>query len=359
MAKRKRGEEVREAITGAFDIGKFKQKNRLSTTSVKFKEQSWIPISVAVEEALNFKGIPKGHITLLRGHSDTGKTSALLAAAASAQKMGILPVFIITEMKWSWEHAKLMGVQFEEKVDQETGEIYDYEGMFLFYDRSTINSIEDVAGIMLDLIDKQKDGELPMDLLFLWDSIGSVPCELSIKSNKNNNEWNAGAMSQQFGNYVNQKILLSRKEGEPYTNTLVAINKVWVQKPSSPMAQPRLRNKGGDTMFFDASLILTFGNLTSPGTQIIKATHEGKSIEFAKITKVRIEKNHISGVNSSDKIVVTPHGFLKNDKKEIDLYKREYRDYWNNAVGTINFNLEIEAAEEDDSLIETVIQNDE
>ena len=36
--------------------------------------------------------------------------------------------------------------------------------------------------------------------MFLWDSIGSVPCEMSIKSNKNNNEWNAGAMSTQFGN---------------------------------------------------------------------------------------------------------------------------------------------------------------
>ena len=43
--------------------------------------------------------------------------------------------------------------------------------------------------------------------MFLWDSIGSVPCEMSVKSNKNNNEWNAGAMSTQFGNNVNQRIV--------------------------------------------------------------------------------------------------------------------------------------------------------
>ena len=62
-------------------------------------------------------------------------------------------------------------------------------------------------------------------LLFLWDSIGSIPCDLSLRSKNNNNEWNAGAMSTQFGNNVNQKILLSRKETSPYTNTLVCINK--------------------------------------------------------------------------------------------------------------------------------------
>ena len=38
-----------------------------------------------------------GHIVLLRGHSDTGKTTALIKTAVDAQKKGILPVLIITE----------------------------------------------------------------------------------------------------------------------------------------------------------------------------------------------------------------------------------------------------------------------
>jgi hypothetical protein len=53
---------------------------------------------------------------------------------------------------------------------------------------------------------------------------------MSIKSNKNNNEWNAGAMSTQFSNNVNQKVVMSRKESSPYTNTLVCVNKVWAAK---------------------------------------------------------------------------------------------------------------------------------
>ena len=42
---------------------------------------------------------------MLLGHSDTGKTTALLQTAADAQKKGILPVFIITEQKFSFEFA--------------------------------------------------------------------------------------------------------------------------------------------------------------------------------------------------------------------------------------------------------------
>ena len=116
----------------------------------------------------------------------------------------------------------------------------------------------------------RKKGNLPYDLLFLWDSIGSVPCDLSVRSNKNNNEWNAGAMSTQFGNNVNQKITLSRKESSQYTNTLVCVNKVWTAKAEVPMGQPKLMNKGGFAMWFDATFVITFGNVSNAGTSKLK-----------------------------------------------------------------------------------------
>ena len=165
------------------------------------KEQKWIPLSKAFQDCLSIPGVPQGHITLLRGHSDTGKTTALLEAAVSAQKMGVLPVFIVTEMKWNWEHAKQMGLQYEEVADEE-GVVKDYKGFFLYIDRERLNTIEDVGAFIADLLDEQKNGKLPYDLLFLWDSVGSIPCEMSVNSNKNNNEWNAGAMSKTSVSYT-------------------------------------------------------------------------------------------------------------------------------------------------------------
>ena len=349
MAKRKGiSENAEAAIKKSFSLDKFKKSKGLSNSSIKFKEQRWIPLSKAFQEITSIPGIPEGHITLLRGHSDTGKTTALLEAAVSAQKMGILPVFIITEMKWSWEHAREMGLEFQEVVDEETGEITDYEGFFIYTDRGQMNTIEDVAAFILDLIDDQKKGDLPYNMCFFWDSIGSVPCDLSVRSNKNNNEWNAGAMSTQFGNNVNQKILLSRKEGSKYTNTLVAINKVWTMKPESPMGMAKLQNKGGMSMWYDATLVVTFGNITNPGTSKIKAIKSGMQVEFAKRTNIQIEKNHINGIQSRGRIVMTPHGFIDDEKKAIDKYKDAHKDRWLTLLGSVDFDLVEEGSMEED-----------
>jgi hypothetical protein len=323
---------VSAEIKSKFDLSSFKTKKGLDK-NIKFKDQEWIPLSPAFQDVTSIPGIPMGHIVMLRGHSDTGKTTALIEAAVSAQNNGILPVFIVTEMKWNWEHAIQMGLEVNIERDPNTDEITDYDGNFIYVDRETINSIEDVAGFILDLMDEQKKGNLPYDLLFLWDSIGSVPCEMSLKSNKNNNEWNAGAMSTQFGNNVNQKIVMSRKESSPFTNTLVCVNKVWTLKPESPMGQPKLMNKGGYAMWYDSTFVVTFGNIMSAGTSKIKAIKDGKQVEFAKRTNLQIDKNHVNGVTTRGKIVMTPHGFINDDPNELKKYKDQYATEWSKVLG--------------------------
>ncbi len=336
---------VSAEIKSKFDLSNFKDKKGLSG-NVKFKPQQWVPLSNAFQEVTSVPGIPTGHICLLRGHSDTGKTTALIEAAVNAQKAGILPVFIVTEMKWNWEHAMQMGLNVEEIFDEETGELTDYQGDFIYADRETIHTIEDVAGFILDLLDEQKKGNLPYDLMFLWDSIGSVPCELSVRSNKNNNEWNAGAMSTQFGNNVNQKITLSRKESSAYTNTLVAINKVWTAKPESPMGKPKLMNKGGFAMWFDATFVVTFGNIANAGTSKIKAIKDKKQVEFAKRTNLQIDKNHINGLTTRGKIIMTPHGFINDTDKDLKKYKDDHSKEWSKILGGGDFDVVEEVYEE-------------
>lgn len=330
--------KISTAIKGGFNLDKFKQSKNLSSTSVKFKEQKWIPLSPAFQDALQIPGIPMGHISLLRGHSDTGKTTALLEAAVNAQKMGILPVFIITEMKWNWDHARQMGLEFQEVADED-GVVSDYTGFFMYIDREKLNCIEDVSAFILDLLDEQKKGNLPYNLCFFWDSVGSIPCRMSVEKSTMNNEWAAGAMSQQFGNFVNQKIVMSRKESQPFTNTLVAINKVWVAKAEHVMGQPKMKNKGGDTMFFDSSLIITFGNVTNAGTNKIKATKNGKEVEFAKRTKLSCDKNHITGVTATNKLIMTPTGFIFDDKKSLDKYKADHSHEWIATLGSYDFDI--------------------
>jgi hypothetical protein len=340
MAKKSVSETVSTVLgdKSKFNLASFK-KSKFLDQSVKFKAQKWLPLSPAFNEVLSLPGIPMGHITLLRGHSDTGKTTALLETAVAAQKAGVLPVFIVTEMKWNWDHVKQMGFQINEVFDKETGELVNYDGDFIYVDRDTLGTVEDVAAFIADLLHEQAQNRLPYDLLFLWDSVGSIPCKLSVESNKNNNEWNAGAMSQSFGNFINQKIVLSRKENYPYTNTLVAVNKIWVDKPSMPMEQPKMKNKGGNTMYFDASVIVTFGNITNAGTNKIKATKGGKDVEFAKRTKISVDKNHITGVQTKGSVIMTVHGFIDDDKKAIDNYKKDHSEEWLRILGSDDFDI--------------------
>ena len=111
MARKKKSlsEAVSAEIQSKFNLNAFKEKKGLKQ-NIRFKDQEWIPLSQAFQDVTSIPGIPMGHIVLLRGHSDTGKTTAMIEAAVAAQKRNILPVFIITEMKWNWEHAVQMGL---------------------------------------------------------------------------------------------------------------------------------------------------------------------------------------------------------------------------------------------------------
>jgi hypothetical protein len=130
---------------------------------------------------------------------------------------------------------------------------------------------------------------------------------------------------------------LSRKESSPYTNTLVAINKVWTLKAESPMGQPKLMNKGGYAMWFDSTFVVTFGNVMSAGTSKIKAIKDGKQVEFAKRVNLQVDKNHINGVTTRGKIVMTPHGFILDNDKSLKGYKEEMKDEWKKILGGGDF----------------------
>jgi hypothetical protein len=334
MAKTRKSltEAVGKSLQTAFSLDKFKENKGLSS-NVKFKDQQWIPFSPALQETLSIPGIPMGHVSMVRGKSNTGKSTTSIEVAVNAQKMGVLPVLIITEMKHDWNHWKTMGFQIDDVVDEDTGEIIDQTGFFIYRDRSTLNSIEDIATFIIDMLLEQKKGNLPYDLLFMWDSVGSIACNMSIEKGSNNPMWNAGAIATQFGNFINQQIVMSRKESSKYTNTLFIVNKVGVAPALTPMSQPKMTNKGGDTFYYDASLCLTFGNITNAGTSKISATKDKKKVEFALRTKIACDKNHINGITTMGTIISTVHGFIPDSPTAVDKYKKAHSSEWADILG--------------------------
>jgi hypothetical protein len=104
-------------------------------------------------------------------------------------------------------------------------------------------------------------------------------------------------------------------------------------------------NKGGYAMWYDATFVITFGNVMSAGTNKIKAIKNGKEVEFAKRTNLQIDKNHVNGITTRGKIIMTPHGFIMDDEKAIKEYKNMYAEEWARILGGGDFSI-IEENEE-------------
>jgi hypothetical protein len=67
------------------------------SVEASFKPDRYFDLGDAFLDASGIPGPVMGHINMLLGHTDTGKTTGLIKTAIDAQKKGILPVFIITE----------------------------------------------------------------------------------------------------------------------------------------------------------------------------------------------------------------------------------------------------------------------
>ena len=78
-----------------FSLDNFKKKS--GTQDIPSKPLAWIPIDSGLKQATGMPGVPKGYVTLFRGYSNTGKSTAVMRAIVNAQKMGDLPIIIDTE----------------------------------------------------------------------------------------------------------------------------------------------------------------------------------------------------------------------------------------------------------------------
>jgi hypothetical protein len=306
----------------------------------EYKPDRFFDLGDAFLDACGIPGPAMGHINMLLGHSDTGKTTALVKSAVDAQKKGVVPVFIITEQKWSWDHAELMG--------------FNKDGDYLF--NSDFEYIEQITEYINELLDAQEKGDLPHDLLILWDSVGSVPCKMTYDG-KGGKQHNASVLADKIGMGINQRISGSRRTDKPHTNTLIIVNQPWVELPDNPFGQPKIKAKGGEAIWLNSSIVFLFGNQKGAGTTKISITKDKRKVKIATRTKISIMKNHINGLGYEDgRILVTSHGFMPGredgeEKKSIEDYKKESGDYISKMLGVnVTDITDVEVVTEDSDL---------
>ena len=357
-------------------LSAWKSKNGLSVSdgenpSIKAsnanKPYTWLIMPKAFQEATQLPGIPEGFVVSVMGHSNVGKTTLINHTIVAAQRQGLIPVIIDTENNFSFQYAAAMGFDAApvygdvttEVVDPETGEITEgtkreiinWEGNFVYYNNVILCErfgdidwakgvrtktkrktavVEDVAGAINELIDAQENEEICQGFLFVWDSVGSIGCfrELGTSTGgigkMTNNMWTAGAISQSFSQIVNSRIPSSRKISSKYTNTLIYINKIWLDS-STGGQQPSVKPKGGASLGYSSRLTLLLGGKLTAGIKKLTATSKGFNYSYGIETKIRVEKNHLDAPYNTlreGNLIATDLGFIAPE--DIDEYKKNH-----------------------------------
>lgn len=336
----------------SFNIKDFKKDflgEKVSKTADK--ELEWLIMPSAFQEAVKLPGIPMGRTTMVRGWSDTGKSTLKNLAIAAAMRQGVLPVIFETEGNFDFQYAKDCGMDIEpiygEIEDEETGEvrdgIVDWEGNYVLFtptkmcdfcgkmDYSTgkevskqrrVAVIEDIGYIINTFLDKQDNGELPMPLLFIWDSVGSIQSWKSYTSKVGNNMFDAGAINTVF-KPIFARISTSKEVGSPYTNTMFVVNKIWQDNANSVGGAVAIKNSGGEAFQYGVRLQIHVGGVAKAGTKKLKATLKGEEYQYGTVTKISVYKNQLPtpyNITYSGTMCCVHNGIVSED--ELNDYKK-------------------------------------
>lgn len=329
------------------------KKELLGDTNFKTadKELEWIIMPKAYQDAVKLPGFLMGRTIMLRGWSDTGKSTLKNLAIASAMRQGILPVIFETEGNFDFQYAKDCGMEiepiYEDVIDEETGEInrtiVDWEGNYILFTPTKICEfcgkmdysqgkevskqrrvavIEDIGYIINTLLDKQDNGELPMPLLFIWDSVGSISSWKSIQSKVGNNMFDANAINNVF-KPIFPRISSSKEVGSPYTNTMIVINKIWKDTANSVGGAIAIANAGGESFQYGVRQQIHVGGVAKAGVKKLKAIYKGEEYQYGTVTKIAVCKNQLPtpyNITYSGTMCCVHNGIISED--EINDYKK-------------------------------------
>ena len=335
-----------------FNVNDYK-KNFLGekTSKTADKEMEWIIMPEAYQDAVKLPGIPMGRATMLRGWSDTGKSTLKNLAIASAMRQGVLPIIFETEGNFDFHYARDCGMDitpiYGDIVDEETGEvkreIITWEGAYMLFTAKKICEfcgkndyttgketskerdvavIEDIGFIINTLLEEQNEGKLPMPLLFIWDSVGSCISWQTYKSKSGNNMFDAGAINTVFKPILS-RISSSKEVGSPYTNTMIVVNKIWKDTANSVGGAVAIANSGGECFQYGCRLQIHVGGVAKAGVKKLKAVYKGEEYQYGTVTKIAVCKNQLPtpyNITYNGTMCCVHNGIITED--EINEYKK-------------------------------------
>jgi hypothetical protein len=340
------------------------EKGKIQGASNADKPMEWLLMPKAFQDAIKLPGFPIGYVSTICGHSNTGKSTLVNHAIVAAQRQGIIPVIYDTENNFDFKYAIDMGMDATpvygdvdlEVIDEETGEvsivtetrIIEYEGPFFYFNNAILSDrygnidyqtgkttakkrtsavIEDMVYSINEFLEYQANGDIEQGFLFIWDSVGSIGGLKSYNSKVGNNMFDAGTISAAFQDIMDNKIPSSRKVSSTCTNSMILINKVWLDGTSNPIAPPSLEMKGGKSITYRSRLIILLGGQLKASIKRLSAVSKGLTYNYGIQTKIKVLKNQLPApfnVTYEGDFICTDIGIIGTSKEDQDDYRKNH-----------------------------------
>jgi hypothetical protein len=338
------------------------EKGEIQGASNADKPIDWIIMPKAFQDAVKLPGFPTGYVSTICGHSNTGKSTLVNHAIVAAQRQGIIPVIYDTENNFDFNYAIDMGMDASpvygevdvEVIDEETGDvkivkenrIIEYDGPFFYFNNAILIErygdidystgkktskkrhkavIEDMVYSINEFLEYQANGDIEQGFLFIWDSVGSIGGLKAYNSKVGNPMFDAGTISAAMQDIMDSSIPSSRKVSYPYTNTLILVNKVWLDATTNPVGPPSLEMKGGKAITYRSRLILLLGGQLKASIKRLTATSKGLNYNWGVQTKIKVLKNQLPSpydLTYEGEFICTGFGIIGTDKEEQEEYKK-------------------------------------
>lgn len=353
-----------ESLKAKMDFGVKVEDGVVKGASNADKPMDWLIMPKAFQEAIKLPGFPIGYVSTLCGHSNTGKSTLVNHAIVAAQRQGLIPVIYDTENNFDFNYAIDMGMDATpvygdvevEQIDPGTGEIVltrerrivEYTGPFFYFNNAILLDrygdidystgkrggkkrisavIEDMVYSINEFLEYQANGDVEQGFVFIWDSVGSIGGLKSYKSKTGNNMFDANTISESFQDIMDNKIPSSRKISFKYTNTLIIINKVWLDGTTNPMAPPSLELKGGRSVTYRSRLIILLGGQLKASIKRLSAVSKGLTYNYGIQTKIKVLKNQLPSpfnVTYEGEFICTDIGIIGTSKEEMDEFRKDH-----------------------------------
>lgn len=305
-----------------FDISDYVKQQQETRPEVEYKPDEYVNVHPVIQKAIKMPGFPLGHMSMIYGLSDSGKTSLLLSAVKSCQEQGILPILLVTENKLTKKRIINAGIDLTKVLLVEN-----------------VEYLEDAYNFISSKIQEVLNGELPIKVMIFWDSVAGAPSKESFEIDKSgkieknfDNRKNANVVGY-YNSIIANRIAETRKVDYAGSLGLVMITQAYMgEKPKFPPGLPApVVPNGGEKIWFPLSVAIEVRE-----GQRVSTTVSGEKLEVGLISKVKVKKNHLSEINSDGEIVFAGQEVLENDSATIKSYLESKKEDFKQLLEVVN-----------------------